>query len=97
MLKRITESLTTTTVDQMNNDFIYTVPTLDERQKPGMDWDSVVKEREKEIAFEGDFKCNLCPKKVLRREKDLNEHLMSKGHKLALARFYKKNQPKLRR
>ena len=49
-----------------------------------------------ENAFEGQYKCQLCPRKVLRTEKDLGEHLQSKGHKGALTTYYKANQKQLK-
>ena len=65
---------------------------MDERAHAGKSWDEVVRIRDLENAFEGDYKCSLCPKKILKLEKDLNEHLQSKGHKIALTRYYKKNK-----
>ena len=91
MLKRITEQYTTADINEINRES-YVVPTLDERQNPGMHWDDVVKARDKQNAFQGQFQCKLCPKKVLNEERDLAAHLQSKGHKLALKKFYKANE-----
>ena len=66
MLKRITESYTTATIDEINEEGDYAIPTADERENPGVPWEDVVKKRDLQNAFQGDFKCNLCPKKVLR-------------------------------
>ena len=74
MLKRIQEQCTVKSVDELNAEN-YTMPTLDERENPGKTWDEVVEAREKELAFRGQYKCQLCPKKVLRIERELNEHL----------------------
>ena len=54
MLKRITEQYTTADINEINRDS-YVVPTLDERQNPGMHWDDVVKARDKQNAFQGQF------------------------------------------
>ena len=52
--------------------------------------------RNAEHAFKGQFKCTLCPRKVLRSEADLAEHLTSKNHKLALKKYYKANEKKFK-
>ena len=97
MLKRITESYTTATIDEINEEGDYAIPTADERENPGVPWEDVVKKRDLQNAFQGDFKCNLCPKKILRTKADLAEHLQSKKHKKNLAKFFKKNKEKLKR
>ena len=91
MFKRIRARCTEKSVKEINAEN-YTMPTLDERENPGKSWKEVVKTRDLQNAFKGEFQCKLCPKKVLHLQKDLNEHLQAKGHKLALARYYKANE-----
>ena len=38
----------------------------------------------------------MCPKKVIETERDLAEHLQSKGHKKALLRYYKQHSAQLK-
>ena len=48
---------------------LYTMPTQDERANPGKAWDQVAEQRDIQNSFHGgDFKCKLCPKKVIRTE-----------------------------
>jgi len=42
MLKRIAESFTTSTVDELNEAGLV-VPTFDERENPGIPWADVIK------------------------------------------------------
>ena len=90
MLKRIQSKFTMAQVDELNEEN-YTMPTQDERENPGMAWEDVVKLRDANNAFRGDFHCKLCPRKIIATENDLVDHLQSKKHKLALLRFYKQN------
>ena len=78
------------------NEENYSMPTQDERENPGKSWEQVVKDRDFENSFKGQFKCNLCPKKVINDQKDLGEHVNSKGHKKALGAYYKINEKKLK-
>jgi len=46
MLKRITESFTTATINEINEEEDYAMPTADERENPGVPWEEVVKKRD---------------------------------------------------
>lgn len=42
---------------------------------------------QEEKPFRGEFRCELCPEKVLLKEKQMEIHLQSAGHKRNVARF----------
>ena len=95
MLKRIQEKFTTADINELNNDDYY-MPTQDERENEGKSWEEVVKTRDLKNAFEGEYKCRLCPNKVINSEADLLEHLQSKSHKKALSKYYRENATQLK-
>ena len=64
MLKRINAAYATAGVNELNYEN-YSMPTQDERDNPGKSWEDVVKMRDAQNAFKGDYHCNLCPKKII--------------------------------
>ena len=52
-------------------------PSREEISNPGKNWKSIQR-MNKKYNFEGDYKCKLCPKKILATKLDLTEHLGSK-------------------
>ena len=54
MLKRIKETFTVATVEELNREN-YSMPTIDERLNPGQAWEEVVKTRDIQNSFKGQF------------------------------------------
>ena len=42
--------------------------------------------------FDGEHRCNLCPKKIILNDRDLKLHLESKSHQKKVIEHYKKNR-----
>lgn len=78
MLKRLNARFATKTSTDMEklNEYGF-VPSIEEVENPGMDWEELSRRR-RTYNFEGDYHCKLCPKKVIMSERDLNDHLGSK-------------------
>jgi len=83
MLKRLKQKLaieTDTNITKLN-EYGY-VPSVEQVQDPSISWEEL-NERRRKFNFEGDYKCKLCPKKIIENEVDLRDHLKSKVLKLS--------------
>lgn len=65
MLKRINQRFATKSALNMEtlNEVGY-MPTAEEIEHPDLNW-SELKDLQEKYRFEGDYKCTLCPKKIL--------------------------------
>jgi hypothetical protein len=78
MLKRLKQKLATETNTDINklNEYGY-LPSSEQIEEPSLSWEEL-NDRRRKFNFEGDYKCKLCPKKVIANDVDLRDHLKSK-------------------
>ena len=92
MLKRIKDRFSQTKDVKILSEFGYR--PSEEELETGMSF-SKISALKRKYAFEGEFHCKLCPKKLLNCRVELEEHLKSKGHAKNVTHYFRKNKGEL--
>ena len=90
MLKRIKDRFSEDTNDVQKLSKYGYVPSNEEIETD-LGWSEISKFK-RDYSFEGNYHCQLCPKKLLNTQQELTEHLASKGHVKNVKLYFRVNK-----